>query len=227
MSTNGQKVDTPVYAFVGLVGSGKTTAKNVLKDVYDNPLTDEMSNFVRHKFEAETDDTVTDNELGEWAEEQKREYGNGYFADGWATAIADDERASQAIEGAATWDAIGLAGLRSPSELDALKQHFSDVTSIVVWARPETRWERYSQRDGESDRESFEARNERELHEWGALTYFTDEDYYDYIIPNNHSSIEAFRRDVKSCITEDGTHQRFIDDPFVGHMDDDELAELL
>lgn len=223
-----RQVEADVYAFIGLPGSGKSVAREVLADQDGYPLTDEVSNYVRHRYHNATGDgDVGDNDLGRWAAEQKEEHGNGYFVDEWARTIKGDQQAAHELD-KQPWTAIGLAGVRSPEELDALRTHFTDVTSIVIWAKPDVRYERLTEREGKDmTRDVFQERQERELHDWGALTFFTDRDYYDYIIPNNGKHINEFERDVQLVLDGGSFADKFKDAPFPDGLSDEHIPQYL
>lgn len=223
-----QEVEADVYAFVGLAGSGKSVAREVLSGIGEYPLTDEVSNYVRHRYNNATgDDDVDDNGLGRWAAEQKDEHGNGYFVNEWAKTIKCDQQAAHELD-KQPWTEIGLAGVRSPEELDALRRHFTDVTSIVVWAKPDVRYERLTEREGKDmTRDVFHERQERELHDWGALTFFTDNNYYDYIIPNNGDDIASFQRDVELALTGSPIADKFKTEPWPDGLSEDHIPQYL
>lgn len=208
------KIDTPVYAFAGPLGTGKTLAMSIVDEEYDNAFTDEMSNFVRHEYDRQNDDETDDNGLGAWAAEEKDEHGDGCFADGWANMVYSDIRATEETGQGQEWDAVAISGLRSPAELDALNKYFSDVTCITIWTMRDMRYERTVARDDDMDHDTFYERNKRELVEWDCLTYYTDEDYYDYIVPNNHSDIEKFERDIRLCVNGNKIADSFRSTPF-------------
>lgn len=223
-----RQVEADVFAFIGLPGSGKSTALDVLKDSSRFALGDEVSNYVRHRYHNETgEESEDDNSLGRWAAEQKEEHGNGYFVDEWSRTIKGDQQAAHELDKQA-WDPIGLAGVRSPEELDALRKHFTDVTSVVVWAMPDLRFERLTEREGKDmTRDVFKERQERELHDWGALQFFTDNDYYDYIIPNNNKRMSAFERDVRLVLDGDPIADKFKTTPFPDGLSDEHISQYL
>jgi dephospho-CoA kinase len=219
------QVEANVFAFIGLPASGKSTALDVVSGMGSYPMTDEVSNYVRFRYENEVGGETDDNGLGRWAAEQKEEHGNGYFVDQWCRTIKGDQQAAHELD-AKPWDPIALAGIRSPAELDALREHFTDVTSVVVWAMPDVRYDRITERDGdEMDRDVFEERQARELHDWGAKEFFLDRNYYDYIIPNNHDSVVRFERDVEMVVDENPIADKFKTVPWPDAWSDETLLE--
>lgn len=220
------EVEANVFAFIGLPASGKSTALDVVRGMGGYPMTDEVSNYVRFRYENATDDgDVDDNGLGRWAANVKDEKGMGYFVDQWCRTIKGDQQAAHELD-SKPWDPIALAGIRSPEELDALREHFTNVTSVVVWAMPDVRYDRITERDGdEMGRDVFDERQARELHDWGAKEFFLDRNYRDYIIPNNHDSVERFERDVEMVVTENPIADKFKSVPWPDAWSDETLLE--
>lgn len=183
-----------VNVFVGLPGAGKTEGCHIAEKVIGEDVdTFEVSTFVRNKFQQETGDDdsgVSDNDLGRWAADMKEEHGNGYFVREMAKTIKAFHN---------TPGNINIAGVRSPAEADALREEFENVTIIVIWTHPDIRFDRLKEREGDYTREEFNERKQRELYDWGCIEFFTDENYYDYIIPNN-TSLKAFRQKVEYAI---------------------------
>jgi dephospho-CoA kinase len=222
-----EQVEANVFAFIGLPGAGKSEALMTLDDVYEHALVDEVGNYVRYRYEGQTgEQSESDNDLGKWAADVKDEHGRGYFVNEWAKTIKGDQRAAHELD-KQPWTAIGLAGVRSPEELDALRTHFTDVTAIVVWSKPDVRYDRLMDRDGDMDREVFHERQERELHDWGALEFFVNDEYYDYIIPNNGDNIEQFDRDVRLCVNGSKIADQFKSPPFPEGLPEENISQYL
>lgn len=181
-----------VNLFVGLPGAGKTAATETAEDVLDGVTSHEVSDYVRYAYEAETGGEAGDNELGRWAAEKKDENGNGHFVRELAVSLHGPVPASRNIN---------IAGVRSPEEADAVRDVFgpSNVTIITIWTLPDLRFERLQSREGEYTVEEFEERRERELWDWGCIEFFTDPEYYDYIVPNN-SELAVFERDIEHVL---------------------------
>lgn len=197
-ATVGEEETTTVNVFVGLPGCGKTTACKMVRDAeHGKSVTShEVSAFVRREYEKEVGGRdVGDNDLGEWAATKKTEEGNGYFVREMAEELAEPFPVS---------DIINIAGVRSPAEADAIRGIFTDsaedesstvkrsshsataeVRIITIWTLPDIRLQRLKDREGEYTVEEFNERKERELWDWGCIEFFTNEDYYDHIIPNN------------------------------------------
>lgn len=187
-----------VYAVAGPVGSGKSTFAEAIKEHHDEAVTVfEMSEYVRTLWKADGDASagfVGDNALGEWAAEQKNKYGDGYFAKKLAHHIDEPETPH-----------VAISGIRSPAEVDALRDILGNVTTTAIWTMPKERFERrYGARADEEhpEWETFMERNERELDEWGcAEFYIPDSEYHaDYIIPNTLAKLRTFRNRARSVV---------------------------
>ena len=186
MVTNVDAADQHAFVLAGLPGCGKSTAAHIieteLENNYEAATATEVSDYVRTKFEAAHDDgDVNDNGLGRWAAEQKQENGDGFFVRQMVQHWLSDEAPH-----------VIISGVRSPEEAEAVRDGFGDenTTVIAVWTLPDIRFERkYGDVPSEdhSEWETFQERNEREIHEWDCLDFFVDADLYDYIVTNNQT----------------------------------------
>lgn len=214
------KADASVTLFVGLPGCGKSHACDTVVENYENrdetAASAEMSDYVRYAYEGETGvDDVGDNSLGRWAANKKEEHGNQYFAEGLATELGSPIPRAQNIN---------VAGVRSPEEADVFRDRFEDVTIISIWTKPDIRFERLQSREDDYTREEFTERKERELHDWGCIEFFTNERYFDHIIPNN-SSITSFEIDVLATAVHG--NDVYTDPPFPEELSNEHVAAYL
>lgn len=202
--------DTHCFALAGLPGSGKSTVADIIVDELteygEDATSTEVSDFVRTRFEAQEDESVTDNELGRWAAEQKAENGDGFFARQMVQHWTGEDSPH-----------VVISGLRSPEEAEAVRDGFGDNATIVaVWTLPDIRFERKYGEVPSTDHpqwETFTERNERETHEWGCAEFFTDEGPSDYVIPNN-STLEELEGKVQAIVRNDVTDESLMAEMF-------------
>jgi len=208
-----------VFVLVGLAGAGKSTAADMIQQHHDeNVQTFEVSDFVRTKFEEAHDDAVNDNELGEWAAEQKAEHGDDYFVRQMAETIRDSNTPH-----------VVISGVRSPAEAKAVEDVFSmgNVMTLAIWTLPDLRFNRKYGADMMDDAETlqtFADRNDREKHEWGAKEFFArgGEHTADGIIPN-HDDCDALEEHLTNFLDGKGQYDK---SPFP-HNDPDVVAQYL
>lgn len=214
-----------VFVIAGLAGSGKSTVAEMIAEQHDEAVeVHEMSDHVRqswrnntHVDEYEGED-INDNELGEWAAEQKDEHGNGYFARSLAAYLNTPQTPH-----------VVISGVRSPAEAQAIRNEFeaADVTAVAVWTLPDIRFNRKYGSDAMTDPEAveeFNERNERELWDWGAVAFFSSSstNEADYIIPN-HDDFETLRDHVRQLLNGYGVYG---ENPFP-HDDFERVAQYL
>lgn len=186
------------FVLVGLPGAGKSAAAEIIRNElavnFVAARTFEVSDYVREMYEEEHDRDVTDNELGRWSAARKHNEGEGYFL----SRMAADHYG----EGYHTI----IAGVRSPAEAEAVRDEFGvkNTTVIALWTLPDLRFERkYGDVPSEEHEmwETFQERNERELHEWGCVEFFTGSELSDYIVPNN-GSLEGLEYNMTRIVKE-------------------------
>lgn len=175
--------DRHVFVLAGLPGSGKTTAAEILEDElqhrFELASRHEVSNFCRAMYQAAHDgDDTDDNDLGRWTAQLKKEYGNDFIVREMAHALSH------------AGEHLIISGVRSPLEALAVRDVFGpeNTTTIAIWTLPGERFRRkYEAKPDEKHPkwDEFEERNERELHEWRCIEFFTGE--ADYVVPNNDS----------------------------------------
>lgn len=185
-------MDKTANVFVGLPGSGKTTAAHVATEALDDAERYEVSTYIRNVYQEETgkdDSALTDNELGEWTSEIKDEYGRGHFVQYLCDNISRTCDAST----------VNIAGVRSPEEAAAIRAWFDESRFITIWTLPDLRYDRLSGRESEYSYQQFNERTERELFKWDCIKFFTDPDYYDHIVPNNFS-IQGFENAIDQIV---------------------------
>jgi dephospho-CoA kinase len=184
------------FALAGLPGCGKSTAAEFIEDEIqsrgEEAVATEVSDYVRARFEAEHDGEVNDNELGDWAAGVKAQNGPDHFVREMAEAHVESGKHTV------------ISGVRSPAEADAVRDVFGprNTAVIAVWTLPDLRFRRKygATPSTEHDEwETFQERNERELHEWNCLDMFTGE--ADFIVPNN-GEMERFEMALESIVRE-------------------------
>lgn len=216
-----------VFVLVGLPGAGKSTAAEhiteyIEREYHENSQHFEVSDFVRTLFEDQSEADVDDNQLGAWAAQQKAEYGNDHFVREMANAIHSPVTPH-----------VVISGVRSPAEAEAVRDVFGEesVTVVSIWTLPDERFER-KYGDGPSEEhpkwETFCERNERELHEWGALQFFLEDGPQDTVLSNNMTE-GVFESDI-----EDVVDRRMVDhadvvaeNPLPDGLDAEQIAQYL
>lgn len=214
-----------VFLFAGLPGCGKSIAAQraygaLEQRKYHSVEKHELSDYVRSAYEKESGISgVGDNELGEWAAQKKTKRGDGYFARQLAEDISNSPHA----------DNIVVAGIRSSEEVHAFRERFDNVIVLSIWALPDERYTRLENREGEYTLEEFNDRKQRELWSWGCIDFFTDEKYYNHIIPNNFSQ-DKFLAEVEYIVESYaiGDHPSiYKESPFPDHLAAREVASYL
>jgi dephospho-CoA kinase len=144
------------YAITGRIGAGKTAVKESFDDL--NFWTIELGDVARQAAPADVD-------LSVWAGKQKEERGKA-----WAIEKALDQPYNDVY-----------SGIRSPEEIECLREQFKDVQVIYVDASKDVRFSRLEDRD-DMDRASFEERDARER-DWG-IGEILDRSLHDHYIYN-------------------------------------------
>ena len=144
------------YAITGRIGAGKTEVKNAFEDL--NCWTIELGDVARQAAPEDVD-------LSVWAGEQKQERGKA-----WAAEEALNQPYNDVY-----------SGIRSPEEIERLREEFQDLQVIYVDADKDVRFSRLQDRD-DIDRASFEERDERER-DWG-INEILNRSLHDHYIHN-------------------------------------------
>lgn len=175
--------DRHVFVLAGLPGSGKSTAAEILVDELTHRFqmaeAHEVSDFCHKAYMAAHEGEQTDdNDLGRWTAKLKAEHGNDFIVREMARALSH------------VGQHLAISGVRSPAEAVAVRDVFGpeNVTVIAIWTLPDERFRRKYDALPSEDHpkwDEFCERNDRELHEWGCLDFFTGE--ADYVVPNNDS----------------------------------------
>jgi len=222
-----QVYNANVFLFAGLPGCGKTVAakaaKEVIEKYHDRSVsTHEISDYVRYEYESNTGlGEISDNDLGNWAAQKKDRNGDGYFARRLATELLQD--------GVPKAENIVVAGIRSPEEAQAFRERFSTVVVMPIWTLPDERYKRLEAREGEYTYEEFNERKDRELWQWGCIDFFTKEDEYDHIIPNNYSE-EKFETEVGYIVEtylHDAVPEMYVESPFPSDLSKRDVGQYL
>lgn len=187
-----------VFVLVGLPGAGKSTAAEHITEYTERQYHEEcrhfeVSDFVRALYKDSHEGDVNDNDLGAWAAEWKAEEGNDFFVREMARTIHSP-----------LMPHVTISGVRSPAEAEAVRDVFGEdsVTVVSIWTLPDERFKRkYGPNTSweSAEFETFCERNERELHEWGAIEFFLPDGEQDYIIANNGLEA-ALNTDVEALV---------------------------
>jgi len=247
METPSLPDEPKVFALAGLPGSGKSTAAQMIVDElrgaqrdaatvndsqseselehrFERATHTEVSDFCRTLYEQEHDESVTDNNLGRWTAELKEEHGRDYILREMSKTLYAEERPHLAI-----------SGLRSPEEAEAVRDVFGaeNVAVIAIWTLPDLRFERkYGDVPSEEHPkwDEFCERNQREIHEWSCVDYFSDMAVSDYIVPNNGSKkgLEVnMSKIARDEISNNSTVKQWTETPFPDGLDPEHVASYL
>lgn len=142
-----------VIAVTGMPGAGKEEFISVA--IEEGIFVLRMGDVVR-EFVKEQGLELTDDNVGKTANEERKKYGFGIWA----------ERTVPLVEG----DYVLIDGIRGDAELEVFRKAFGeDMVAIGIHCSPKTRYERIVQRnrrDATMTWEAFESRDKRELG-WG------------------------------------------------------------
>jgi dephospho-CoA kinase len=143
--------DKIVIGLAGMPGSGKSlVVKTAQQDGYAVVV---MGNVIREETQKRGLKPTPKN-VGKVMLELREKDGNSIIADKCIPKIEQQKSRKVIID-----------GLRSPSEVDAFKAHFSKFSLIAVHASPETRFKRLYRRRRSDDPDGWELFHEREMRE--------------------------------------------------------------
>jgi dephospho-CoA kinase len=143
--------DKIVVGLAGMPGSGKSlVVKTAQQDGYAVVV---MGNVIREETQKRGLKPTPKN-VGKVMLELREKDGNSIIADKCIPKIEQQKSRKVIID-----------GLRSPSEVDAFKAHFSKFSLIAVHASPVTRFKRLYRRRRSDDPDGWELFHEREMRE--------------------------------------------------------------
>jgi dephospho-CoA kinase len=143
--------DKIVIGLAGMPGSGKSlVVKTAQQDGYAVVV---MGNVIREETQKRGLKPTPKN-VGKVMLELREKDGNSIIADKCIPKIEQQKNRKVIID-----------GLRSPSEVDAFKAHFSKFSLIAVHASPVTRFKRLYRRRRSDDPDGWELFHEREMRE--------------------------------------------------------------
>jgi dephospho-CoA kinase len=145
--------DKIVVGLAGMPGSGKSlVVKTAQQEGYAVVV---MGDVIREEMQKRGLKPTPKN-VGKVMLELREKGGNSIIADKCIPKIEQQKSRKVIID-----------GLRSPSEVDAFKAHFSKFSLIAVHASPETRFKRLYRRRRSDDPDGWELFHEREMRELG------------------------------------------------------------
>ena len=143
--------DKIVIGLAGMAGSGKSlVVKTAQQEGYAVVV---MGNVIREETQKRGLKPTPKN-IGKVMLELREKGGNSIIADKCIPKIEQQKSRKVIID-----------GLRSPSEVDAFKAHFSKFSLIAVHSSPETRFKRLYRRRRSDDPDGWELFHEREMRE--------------------------------------------------------------
>jgi dephospho-CoA kinase len=140
-----------VIGLAGMPGAGKSAVVGVAKEKGYGVVV--MGNVVREEAERRSTEPTPEN-LGKIMLELRQTQGNNFIAKKCVPKI--DVAKEQKII---------VDGIRSLSEVEEFKKHFSKFTLIAIHSSPETRFRRLYRRQRSDDPENWEIFHERDMRE--------------------------------------------------------------
>lgn len=145
-----------VYAITGYPGAGKSTFGELAKA--HGYTVKSMGTIVREKAKKQLKD-FNSHDLGEWATKQKQKHGNQIVAE-WLTQEIQQMESNKVV----------IEGLRTPEELEVLRNNLGNVKVVYIHAPSKIRLQRLKERNREGENKFTEKdlreRDDRE-DEWG------------------------------------------------------------
>lgn len=177
-----------VIGAVGLNGSGKDALIQYLHERHGIPMLS-MGDLVR-EMAAQQGMRPTRSNLHELSQRAIEQQGAGFFA---STLIAQIEKAS--------WDAVGITGIRSPADVRTFREHFGD-DFVLVHVRVNdafTRFERVQDREEARDPQSYERflrqdQEEKEMFQIEEAAGMAD------ITIDNDGSLKSFHQEIEEQV---------------------------
>ena len=176
-----------VIVIVGMPGSGKTEALNVIAEngipVFN--MGDVITKIEPKKRSIEKIDEYIENEI-------RRNIRKKFGPAAVAVVIAEEIGKSDA-------ETIAISGLHSFAELEYFRQKFNDLHLIAIEASREIRFKRLLKRDYRSlDKEAFEHREKRYSEDFDIHEIMEQAEYK----IKNEKSLEDLKKDVERLLDE-------------------------
>jgi dephospho-CoA kinase len=173
-----------IIALAGMPGAGKSAVVAVAKGKGYGVVV--MGNVVREEAERRSMEPTPEN-LGKIMLELRQTQGNSFIAEKCVPKI-DAEKEQKII----------VDGIRSLSEVEEFKKHFSKFTLIAIHSSPETRFRRLYRRQRSDDPENWEIFHERDMRELsvglGNAIAMAEQ------VINNEDTLEIVKERIKEVI---------------------------
>jgi len=180
-----------VIGVVGLNGSGKDELVDYLHQRYGVPVL--SAGDIARDIAAEEGVYPTRANLHDISQRYIAQYGKDYFM----------KRLIERIE-KKRWKAVGITGIRTPTDVRTLQEHFGEDFFLVhvEVSDPRIRYERTKQRGEARDPRTYEEflqqdKTEEEIFQISEAIQYAD------ITINNNGSLEAFHRKIKESVVQE------------------------
>ena len=176
-----------VIGTVGLNGSGKDTLIEYLHEQYQ-VLVLSTGDLVREMAEKRGIRPTRAN-LHELSQQAMEEHGADYFARRVIDQIDQD------------WDVVGIAGIRTPTDVETFRQHFGDdfILVCVKVGDIHTRFERVRERDAARDPQAYDRFLQQEEQEKELFHVEQAMEMADITVEND-DSLDAFYDEIEKKV---------------------------
>lgn len=176
----------------GMPGSGKGVVSGVARSLGFKVV--RMGDVIREEAKKRNAD------IGETAIKLREEYGEFVVAERCVDKIKELQEFKRDLKSVSSEgdDLYLIEGIRSPFEVEILKDNFQGFKVIAVYSKPDTRFERLRKRmrlDDFLEESQFQKRDERELN-FGIGSVIATSDY----MVVNEGSIKKFKNVVRSIL---------------------------
>lgn len=191
-----------VIGVVGLNGSGKDELINYLHDHCGVPKLS-MGDVVRD-IAAKEGIPPTRDKLHDISRRYFAEYGKDYFAKRLIKKIEEKQwQVEDAERGSKAYRVVGITGIRTPTDVKTLKEHFGQdflLVQIEV-SDPAIRYERMKQRGEARDPQTYEEFRQQDKHEEEMFHISKAIQQADLTI-NNDGTLQAFYEQIKDAVVQ-------------------------
>jgi dephospho-CoA kinase len=180
-----------VIGVVGLNGSGKDELVDYLHQRYGVPVL--SAGDIARDIAAEEGVYPTRANLHDISQRYIAQYGKDYFM----------KRLIERIE-KKRWKAVGITGIRTPTDVRTLQEHFGEDFFLVhvEVSDPRIRYERIKQRGEARDPRTYEEFLQQDKTE-EAIFHISEAIQYADITISNNGSLEAFHRKIKESVVQE------------------------